>query len=47
VFNEVVNVHALVGPLPHTPLQQGIAETIALFRERIAEGQLTRDALLY
>jgi nucleoside-diphosphate-sugar epimerase len=35
----------LIGPLPHTPLRQGVAATSALFRERIAEGQLTMDAL--
>lgn len=34
----------LIGPLPHTPLRQGVAATIALFRERIAEGLLTADA---
>src|SRR5947209_12291769 len=36
----------LIGPLPHTLLRQGVAATIALFRERIAEGQLTLDMLL-
>jgi UDP-glucuronate 4-epimerase len=35
----------LIGPLPHTPLGHGVAATVALFRERIAEGQLTTDTL--
>jgi nucleoside-diphosphate-sugar epimerase len=38
---------ALIGPLPHTPLRQGVAATVALFRERVADGQLAVDALLH
>jgi nucleoside-diphosphate-sugar epimerase len=37
----------LIGPLPRTPLLEGTTATIALFRERIAEGQLNMDALLH
>jgi hypothetical protein len=36
----------LIGPLPQTPLHAGVASTIALFRDRIAEGIMPRDALL-
>lgn len=35
----------VIGPQPHTPLRQGVAATIALFRERVADGQLTVDML--
>ncbi|MDQ6662644.1 MAG: SDR family oxidoreductase [Chloroflexota bacterium] len=37
----------LIGPLPHTPLRKGVAATVELFRERVANGQLTTDALLH
>lgn len=40
-------LNELIGPLPYTPLREGVAETIALFRERIAGGQLHMDALLH
>jgi nucleoside-diphosphate-sugar epimerase len=36
----------VIGPLPHTPLRDGIAATIALFRDRIAGELMPRDALL-
>jgi UDP-glucuronate 4-epimerase len=36
----------LVGPLPHTTLREGIAATIALFRERVANGDIATDVLL-
>ncbi len=36
----------LIGPLPHTPLDRAVAETIALFRARVAEGMLAPDAML-
>jgi nucleoside-diphosphate-sugar epimerase len=37
----------LIGPLPHTPLRESVATTIALFRERVASGEMTADALLH
>jgi hypothetical protein len=37
----------LIGSLPHTQLRQGVAATIALFRERVARGQMAPDALLH
>jgi len=37
----------LIGPLPQTPLRQGIAATIALFSERVASGQMPADAMLH
>ncbi len=37
----------LIGPLPHTPLREGIAATVALFRERIVSGDITANALLH
>ena len=37
----------LIGPLPHTPLQEGVAATVALFRERVASGDMVADALLH
>ncbi|MBV9281209.1 MAG: NAD(P)-dependent oxidoreductase [Chloroflexi bacterium] len=36
----------LIGPLPHTPLHDGVAATIALFRDSISRGVLSRDAML-
>jgi nucleoside-diphosphate-sugar epimerase len=36
----------LIGPLPHMPLQEGVAATVALFREKVANGELAADALL-
>ena len=36
----------LIGPLPITPLRQAVAETVALFRQRVAEGLLAPDAML-
>lgn len=35
-----------IGPLPHTPLQEGVAATVALFRERITSGLMAADTLL-
>jgi nucleoside-diphosphate-sugar epimerase len=37
----------LIGPLPHTPLREGVAATITLFRERVAGGDMAADALLH
>ncbi len=37
---------ALIGALPYTPLAQATAETIAIFRERVAAGTLAADAYL-
>jgi nucleoside-diphosphate-sugar epimerase len=36
----------LIGPLPCTPLPEAIAATIALFREKVANGEMAADALL-
>jgi UDP-glucuronate 4-epimerase len=37
----------LIGSLPHTSLREGVAATVALFRERIASGDITACALLH
>jgi nucleoside-diphosphate-sugar epimerase len=37
----------LIGPLPHIPLREGVAATIALFREKVANGEMAADALLH
>jgi UDP-glucuronate 4-epimerase len=37
---------ALIGTIPHTPLPKAVAETVALFRARVADGSLARDAML-
>jgi UDP-glucuronate 4-epimerase len=36
----------LIGPLPYTPLREGVAATIALFREQVASGKMAADELL-
>ena len=36
----------LIGLLPQTSLQEGVAATVALFRERITSGLMTTDTLL-
>lgn len=36
----------LIGSLPCTPLRDGVAATIALFRQQVANGNLLADALL-
>jgi UDP-glucuronate 4-epimerase len=36
---------AAIGNLPYTPLQQGVAETIATFKQGIADGRITLDNL--
>lgn len=36
----------LIGPLPYTPLREAVAETIALFRDRVRSGQMAPDAML-
>jgi nucleoside-diphosphate-sugar epimerase len=36
----------LIGPSPHTPLREGVAATVALFREQVANGVMTANALL-
>ncbi|WP_376794913.1 NAD-dependent epimerase/dehydratase family protein [Thermogemmatispora sp.] len=35
----------LIGSPPHTPLREGIAATIALFRQQVARGELDQSAL--
>jgi nucleoside-diphosphate-sugar epimerase len=37
---------SLIGPLPHTPLPQATAETVAAFRSLVARGLLAPDAML-
>jgi hypothetical protein len=37
----------LIGPLPHTSLREGVAATVALFRERVANGDMAVDDLLH
>jgi nucleoside-diphosphate-sugar epimerase len=37
---------ALIGPPRYTALKQGVAETVALFRQRVAEGAMAPDAML-
>lgn len=37
---------ALIGALPYTPLEQAVAETITLFRARVADGMLAPDSML-
>lgn len=37
---------ALIGELPYTPLRDAVAETVAIFGERVASGQLAADAYL-
>jgi nucleoside-diphosphate-sugar epimerase len=36
----------LIGPLPYTPLRDAVAETVALFRERVSSGRMAPDAML-
>jgi nucleoside-diphosphate-sugar epimerase len=36
----------LIGPLPRTPLREGIAATVALFRTQVANGTMAIDELL-
>jgi hypothetical protein len=36
----------LIGPLPYTPLQDGVAATVACFRTTIASGQMPANAML-
>jgi nucleoside-diphosphate-sugar epimerase len=36
----------VIGQLPYTPLREAVAETVALFRERVASGAMARDAML-
>ena len=36
----------VIGPLPHTPLADGVAETIACFRELVTAGRMARDEML-
>lgn len=36
----------LIGKIPHTPLPEAVAETINLFRARVADGSMARDAML-
>ena len=35
-----------LGLLPQTPLSEGVATTIALFREKVESGEVAVDALL-
>jgi nucleoside-diphosphate-sugar epimerase len=36
----------LIGPLPHTPLQPAVAETVGCFRAAVAAGRMAPDAML-
>jgi nucleoside-diphosphate-sugar epimerase len=36
----------LIGPLPYTPLQQAVAETVGCFRAAVAAGRMAPDAML-
>jgi UDP-glucuronate 4-epimerase len=36
----------LIGPLPFTPLQNAVAETLACFRAAVADGRMAPDAML-
>ena len=36
----------LIGPLPYTPLQQAVAETVGCFRAAVASGRMAPDAML-
>ncbi|HEX9372926.1 MAG TPA: NAD-dependent epimerase/dehydratase family protein, partial [Roseiflexaceae bacterium] len=36
----------LIGPLPHTPLQEAVTNTLACFRVALASGQMAPDAML-
>ena len=36
----------VIGPLPHTPLEEGVAETIRRFRELVAGGRMAKDEML-
>jgi UDP-glucuronate 4-epimerase len=36
----------LIGPLPHTPLQDAVAATVARFRELVESGRMAPDAML-
>jgi nucleoside-diphosphate-sugar epimerase len=36
----------LIGAIPYTPLEQAVAETVALFRARVADGTMAADAML-
>lgn len=37
----------LIGPLPHTPLREGVAATVVLFRKRVSSGDMAADTLLH
>jgi nucleoside-diphosphate-sugar epimerase len=36
----------LIGAIPYTPLEQAVAETVGLFRARVADGTMAADAML-
>ncbi len=36
----------VIGPLPHTPLAEGVAWTVRRFRELVEAGQVKRDEML-
>jgi UDP-glucuronate 4-epimerase len=36
----------VIGAIPYTPLDQAVAETVALFRARVADGSMAADAML-
>ncbi len=36
----------LIGPLPYTPLREGVAATVELFREQVTHGNMAADELL-
>lgn len=39
-------LEAVIGQLPHTPLEQAVAETIATFRARVTDGSLSPEIYL-
>jgi nucleoside-diphosphate-sugar epimerase len=36
----------VIGAIPYTPLREAVADTIAVFRERVASGAMAPDAML-
>jgi UDP-glucuronate 4-epimerase len=43
---EAAQLEALIGALPHTPLEQAVRDTIRRYRDLTARGVLAKDALL-
>lgn len=36
---------ASIGQLPYTPLEEGVSQTISIFKEALADGRLQADGL--